>query len=148
MQNILGPGLRYLSGDKIVHYSGNASKGWVDADDIAAVAAEALASPDKYAGKVIRMAYDVKNMKDIAEILSRVSGRIITEENRPPEEFLESAEREGGYSTYWRSIYDIYSLESQDHTPFVQTVFYNFEAMVGRPPSTIETFAMRMKDDI
>jgi NAD(P)H dehydrogenase (quinone) len=53
MQNVIGPAYRWLDKDTIHHYVGNARWSWVDADDLALVAAYALREPQKYEGQII-----------------------------------------------------------------------------------------------
>jgi len=75
MQNITGPGYRWLDGNVIRHYVGEASWSWIDCNDLALVAAHALREPEKYVGQVIPLGHDAKTFAEVAEILSQVTAR-------------------------------------------------------------------------
>lgn len=91
MQNITGPGYRWLDGTVIRHYVGSACWSWIDCDDLALVVTHALREPEKYAGQVIPLGYDAKTFDEIADIFTQVTGQNFTAEARPPEEFLENS---------------------------------------------------------
>lgn len=144
MQNITGPGYRWLEGDTITNFIGEAIWSWVDCLDVAAVAVEALAFPEKYNEKIIPLGYDAQNMANVAAILSEAIGRRITLENVGPEAFLENAITGGADPAYMQCVYTQFKLDAAGKIPGAGTVFNNFESIVGRPPATWITFAQRV----
>ena len=148
MQNITGPGYRWLDGNVIRHYAGNARRSWIDCNDLALVAAHALREPDKYASQVIPLGYDAKTFDEIAEILTQTTGQHFSAEARPPEEFLENALAAGADPAYMTCVYTQFKLDVLGAIPSVNITFENFEAITGRQPTTWQEFAKRNKDEL
>ncbi|MEM9008188.1 MAG: NmrA family NAD(P)-binding protein [Cyanobacteria bacterium P01_F01_bin.86] len=141
MQNITGPGYRWLEGNVIRHYVGQARWSWIDCNDLALVAAHALREPEKYAGQFIPLGYDAKTFDEVAAILSQVTGQSIQAEARPPEEFLENALAAGADPAYMTCVYTQFKLNGEGAIPNADATFDNFEAITGRPPMTWQQFA-------
>ncbi|MEO0768943.1 MAG: SDR family oxidoreductase [Cyanobacteria bacterium J06649_4] len=148
MQNVTGPGFRWLEGDVIRHYVGNARWSWIDCNDLALVAAHALREPEKYAGQVIPLGYDAQTFDEVAEILSQVMGRAIAAEARPPEEFLENALAAGADLAYMTCVYTQFKLNGEGAIPDADATFDNFEAITGRPPTTWQAFAEQQREQL
>ncbi|MEL6470532.1 MAG: SDR family oxidoreductase [Cyanobacteria bacterium J06623_4] len=146
MQNITGPGYRWLDGNTIHHYVGNARWSWIDCDDLALVAAHALREQEKYTGKVIPLGYDAKTFDEIAEIFSRVTGQPFTAQAHPPEEFLENALASGADVAYMTCVYTQFKLNGLDAIENADATYDNFESITGRRPTTWETFTQQNKD--
>ena len=84
MQNLLGyGGESFVEEGVIRQYIGNARLSWVDCDDVAAVAAEALLDPEKHHGKTYRMGYEAKNYSEIAEVMTKLIGKPFRYEAHP-----------------------------------------------------------------
>jgi len=143
MQNITGPGYRWLDGHVIRHYIGNARWSWIDCDDLALVVSHALREPDKYAGQVIPLGYDAKTFDEIADIFTQVTGQLFTAQARPPEEFLENALAAGGDPAYMNCVYTQFKLNNEGAIPNADATFDNFEAITGRKPTTWHEFAQQ-----
>lgn len=148
MQNITGPGYRWLEGNTIHHYVGNARWSWIDCEDLALVAAHTLREQDKYAGKIIPLGYDAKTFDEIAEIFSQVTGKSFTAQAHPPEEFLKSALASGADVAYMTCVYTQFKLNALDAIANADATFNNFEAIAGRKPATWEAFAQGNKDKL
>ena len=76
--------------------AGDARWSWVDAEDIADVAAAGLRAPGVHAGKTYRLGYDAKSFTEIAAMIAEVIGQPFRYEARPPEEFLETLMKASG----------------------------------------------------
>ena len=148
MQNITGPGYRWLEGNTIHHYVGNARWSWIDCDDLALVAAHALREQDKYTGKIIPLGYDAKTFDEIAEIFSQVTGQSFTAQAHPPEEFLETALASGADPAYMTCVYTQFKLNGLNAIEKADATYNNFEAITGRKPATWETFAQDNEDKL
>jgi NAD(P)H dehydrogenase (quinone) len=146
MQNITGPGYRWLNNDIITHYIGNARWTWVDCIDVAAVAAKVLEESDIYRSQSIRLGYASATMDEVAEILTNVSGRRIRAEAHPPEEFLNAAIESGADVAYMKCVYAQFKLDAQGLIPGAGEIFENFENIVGRAPTSWSSFALREKE--
>lgn len=143
MQNVTGPRHRWLKGDAITSFFGNARWSWVDCLDIAAVAAECLCDPERFAGQVIPMGYELASIEEIAALFSKATGRRIRVDHQPPEAFLEAALAAGAEPAYMNSIYTQFRLDGQGLLPQGQ-VFDNFEAITGRAPARWAEVARRL----
>ncbi|MEM6821160.1 MAG: NmrA family NAD(P)-binding protein [Verrucomicrobiota bacterium] len=148
MQNVTGPGYRWLNDDVITHYIGSATWSWVDCLDVAAMAAQALLKPETFDGKTIPLGYDSQTMDGVAAILSRKLGRTITAQADSPDHFYQAAVESGADPAYMHCVYTQFKLDSEGKIPGAGTVFNNFEELVGRPPITWEAFAAREAEHI
>jgi NAD(P)H dehydrogenase (quinone) len=59
----------------ITAYVLNASLSWVDVDDVAQVAALALAHPEKHGGQTYRLGYDAVTFGELAELMTAIVGQ-------------------------------------------------------------------------
>ena len=148
MQNITGPGYRWLDGNTIHHYVGNARWSWIDCNDLALVAAHALREQDKYTGKIIPLGYDAKTFDEIADIFSQTTGQTFVAQAHPPEEFLESALASGADPAYMTCVYTQFKLNARNAIKNADATYDNFEAITGKEPSTWETFAQDNRDKL
>lgn len=148
MQNITGPGYRWLSGNVIHHYVGNARWSWTDSDDLALVAAYTLRQPEKYAGQIIPLGYDAKTFDEVAQILSEVVGQPFYAQAHAPEEFLENALASGADPAYMNSVYTQFQLNTAGRIMNADATFDNFEAITGRKPTTWREFAQKQRHEL
>lgn len=96
MQNLFGyAGLQVTDRGTLRYYIGDASWCWVDAEDIADVAAAVLREPHVHDGKTYRLGYDAKSFGEVAAIIADVIGQPFRYEARPPREFLEAILKAG-----------------------------------------------------
>jgi NAD(P)H dehydrogenase (quinone) len=149
MQNIAGPGYRWLNGNVIHHYVGDARWSWVDADDLALMAACVLRD-DRYAGQTIPLGYDAKTFDEIAQILTEIVGQPFYAEAHPPKEFLVRILQEGVEgiypNAYMNCVYTQFELNAAGKIPAADATFDNFEAITGRKPTDWRAFAQKHRD--
>ncbi len=145
MQNVAGPGYRWLDGNVIRHYVENARWSWNDCNDLALVAAHTLWEADKYNGQTIPLGYDAKTFDEVAQILSEVVGKPFRAESHPPEEFLQNALNAGADPAYMTCIHTQFKLNAANAIPNADATFDNFEAITGRKPTTWRDFAQKHK---
>jgi uncharacterized protein YbjT (DUF2867 family) len=115
-------------------YVEGATVSWVDCNDVAAVAAEALLKPDVHGGKVYRLGYDAKSFSEIAQILTEEIGQPFRYEPRSPDEFLATMKAAGAEMAYMSCVYDHYFRYAAGTVPGAEDVFDNFKPIVGREP--------------
>ena len=148
MQNITGPGYRWLDGNVIRHYVGNARWSWTDSDDLALVAAHTLRKPETYAAQIIPLGYDAKTFDEVAQILSEVVGQPFYAQAHTPEEFLENSLSTGADPAYMNSVYTQFKLNTTGQIPNADATFDNFEAITGRKPMTWREFAQKHRHEL
>jgi NAD(P)H dehydrogenase (quinone) len=141
MQNITGPGYRWLNGDVITHYIGNAKWTWIDANDVGEVVAAALRDPDRHGGKTYRLGVDGATMADVAEILSKATGRAIRAQAASPDEFLRGALASGADPAYMTCVYQQFQLDAVGLIPGAGDTYPDVEIILGRSAMTWERFA-------
>jgi NAD(P)H dehydrogenase (quinone) len=141
MQNLLGyGGERYVNEGVIRHYVGAARLSWVDCDDVAAVAAQCLVSPETHVGSTYRLGYDAKTYEDIAQIMAETLGKPFRYEARPPSEFLSHVLAAGAEPAYMKCVFDSYTDFTNGFALGADEVFDNFPAIVGRQPRLLPDF--------
>ena len=148
MQNITGPGFRWLEGNTIHHYIGNARWSWIDCDDLALVATHALREQDKYSGQIIPLGYDAKTIDEIATLCSQITGQSFSAQAHPPEEFLENMLAAGADPAYTNCLYTQFKLNNANAIENADAIYNNFEEITGRQPVTWEAFAQSNKDKL
>jgi NAD(P)H dehydrogenase (quinone) len=144
MQNLLGyGGVRVVENGVIRHYVGHARLSWIDAEDIAEVAAAVLRDPGAHKGQTYRLGYDAKTFDEIAKIFTQVIGQPFSYEPRPPKEVLDKVLSAGGEPAYMDCVYDSYRRLSGEGVPGSDETFDNFTPITGRQPNTLADFARK-----
>lgn len=146
MQNLLSFGGKQVVKEGIFNqYVENATKSWVDAEDVAQVAALSLLHPDVHAGKTYRMGYDAKSYDDIAEMLTKMIKKPFQYQPQSPEVFLKSMQEAGADMAYMHCVYDHYKRYAAGTIPGANETFDNFPQITGNEPVTWETFIKKHK---
>lgn len=144
MQNLLSyDSTKTVNTGVIQQYTGDALLSWVDGEDVAAVAAQALLHPDKHAGKTYRLGYDAKSYGDIAAIMSELLGQPFRYEALPPEVFLENMREAGAEMAYMNCVYDSFKRVAAGAIPGVEDTFDNFLEITGREPVRWKDFIQK-----
>lgn len=143
MQNLTGFG--WLNKGTLVNLIGDARWSWVDASDVAALAAAALQHPDAHAGRTWRLGYDAATMADVAAKLSGATGDDIVLAPLDPQVMYEGAVGAGADPAYMACIRDQFRLNAQGAIPNSDQVFdpAAFEQATGRQPTTWAAFIER-----
>ncbi len=148
MQNITGPGYRWLEGNKILNYAGRDPWSWIDCNDLALVVATTLREAQKYAGQTIQLGYDGKTFEEIAQILTEVIGKPFYAEDRSREEFLDNALKAGADPAYMNCVYNQFKLNVEGKIPDAGKTFDNFEAITGKKPMTWREFIVKHREEL
>jgi NAD(P)H dehydrogenase (quinone) len=142
MQNALSyAGSGTGTGGVLKHFIADARISWVDSEDVAAVAAEALKHPEIHSGKTYHLGYEARTYPEIAEILTKVIGQPFTDESHSPEEFLEQMLAAGGDPAYMRCVYYNWIDYRAGAIPGQDAVYDNFFELTGRKPRSWAEFA-------
>lgn len=135
MQNLLSYGGKKAVVDGVIHaYVDGARLSWVDVDDVAEVAALALAHPDLHGGKTYRLGYDAKSFAEIAALMSSVIGKPFRYEPQAPEVFLQSMKDAGAEMAYMGCVYDHWKRYAAGTIPGADDTFDDFPRITGREP--------------
>lgn len=144
MQNLLSyDGTQAVKSGVIEQYTGDTQFSWVDGEDVARVAAQALLHPDTHAGQTYRLGYDVQSYGDVASIMTRVLGQPFRYDAQPPEVFLENMRAAGAEMAYMSCVYDNFKRMAANSIPGAQDTFDNFTAITGRQPVRWEEFVQK-----
>ncbi len=138
MQNLLSyGGTQVVRQGVIQQFTGDARLSWVDAEDVALVAVQALLHPEKHAGQTYRLGYDAKSYGEIAAIMQQVLGEPFRYEALPPEIFLENMRAAGAEMA---CVYDHYKRYAAHTIPGADDTFDNFPAITGQEPVRWQQF--------
>lgn len=107
---------------------------FVAADDIAAVAMAALASPDRFAGAALELAGDRCTMEEVATEIGRATGSPVRAKTRPPADLVA-----GGQHAGWVETQQWLNLVGYPARPSAMEA-------IGIPPTSFATWAAGHRD--
>jgi uncharacterized protein YbjT (DUF2867 family) len=149
MQNMLSyGGQKSIRNGVINAFVEGARLSWVDVDDLAQVAALALARPDLHGGKTYRMGYDAVTFDEMAALMTSIVGQPFRYEPLPPEVFLRSMSEAGAEMAYMRCVYDHYKRYAAGAIPGADDTFDNFPEITGKRPAKWADFIARHKAEL
>ncbi len=145
MQNITAFG--WLNADGLVNLLKDAVWSWVDAKDVGALAAAALASPEGFRNQTWRLGYDKGSIQDVANLLNKELGSNLTTQPLDPNDFYAGAVSAGADAAYMACIRDQFLLNGEGKIPNIDATFDKeaFKRATGRYPSTWVDFIRREK---
>jgi uncharacterized protein YbjT (DUF2867 family) len=121
---------------------------WVDIDDLAQVAALALARPDLHAGKTYRLGYDAVTFGEMATLMTAILGQPFRYEPLPPEVFLQSMIEAGAEMAYMGCVYEHWKRYAAGTIPGADDVADNFPGITGRQPTKWADFIARHRAEL
>lgn len=146
MQNLLSYGGEKTIKNGVVHaFVEGARLSWVDIDDVAQVAALALAHPELHASQTYRLGYDAASFGDLAELMTDIVGQPFRYDPLPPEVFLEAMRSAGAEMAYMNCVYDHWKRYAAGTIPGADDTFDNFPAITGKQPTKLADFILRHK---
>jgi uncharacterized protein YbjT (DUF2867 family) len=149
MQNVLSYGGKKAINDGIIHaYVKDARLSWVDVNDVARVAAVALADPDRHGGKTYRLGYDAISFADLADLMTSIVGKPFRYEPLAPEIFLKSMQEAGAEMAYMGCVYEHWKRYAAGTIPGADDTFDNFPEITGREPTRWPAFIERHKAEL
>ena len=149
MQNLLSYGGKKAIEDGTIHaYVEDARLSWVDVEDVAQVAALALAHPDVHGGQTYRLGYDAKSFGDIAFLMTSIIGKPFRYEPLPPEVFLQAMRDTGAEMAYMSCVYDHYKRYAAGTIPGADDTFDNFPHLTERQPTRWADFIEKHRAEL
>ena len=146
MQNMLSYGGQKAIVDGVIHaYVKGARLSWVDVDDVAQVAAVALAHPEVHAGKTYRLGYDAKTFGEIAALMTTILRKPFRYEPLAPERFREAMVIAGAEMAYMGCVYEHWKRYAAGTIPGADDTFDNFPEITGKQPTKWPDFIERHK---
>ena len=146
MQNVLSYGGKRTINHGILNaFVQEARLSWVDVDDVAAVAALALAHPEVHGGQTYRLGYDAMGFAELATLLTKIVGQPFRYEPLAPEIFLEAMRSAGAEMAYMSCVYDHWKRYAAGTIPGADDTFNNFPLITGRQPTRWAEFIERHK---
>lgn len=116
--------------------AGTGKAGFVDVNDIAAVAAAAL-TEDGHSGKTYEITGpEILGYQDAANLLSEVMGKQIVYPNPTPEEFGATLKQAGAPDFIASYMIDVYSMILNNH---VNVLSNHVEEVTGKKPTTLKS---------
>ena len=149
MQNVLSYGGKPAIKDGVITaFVAGARLSWVDVNDVAQVAALALAHPERHAGKTYRLGYDAVSFYQLADLMTSIVGKPFRYEPLAPEVFLQSMIEAGAEMAYMSCVYDHWKRYAAGTIPGADDVFDNFPEITGRQPTRWAAFIERHKAEL
>lgn len=154
MQNLLGGNSLWesLGGSSkdngaIHFFLEDARIGWIDAEDIASVAAVALREPAKHDGKAYTLSVEALSVPEIASVLADVLGKPFHSISNSPDEFLAAVLKGGMEPTYAHCAHETLKRFGRGAIPGQADVYDNIEAITGKKPTLWREFAVKHRDE-
>jgi NAD(P)H dehydrogenase (quinone) len=149
MQNLLSYGGKKSIVDGVIHaYVEGARMSWVDVDDVAQVAAVALAHPEVHGGQTYRLGYDAKTFDEIAALMTTIIGKPFRYEPLAPEVFLQAMAGAGAEMAYMRCVYEHWKRYAAGTIPGADDTFDNFPEITGKQPTKWVDFIEKHKAEL
>ncbi len=146
MQNVLSYGGKpAINNGVVTAFVAGARLSWVDVDDVAQVAALALAHPELHAGKTYRLGYDAVTFAELAELMTSIVGKPFRYEPLAPEVFLQSMIEAGAEMAYMSCVYDHWKRYAAGTIPGADDTFDTFPDITGRQPIRWAAFIEKHK---
>jgi hypothetical protein len=121
---------------------------WVDVNDVAQVAALALAHPESHAGQTCRLGYDAMTFGELAALMTSIIGKAFRYEPLAPEVFLESMKSTGAEMAYMSCVYEHYKRYAAGAIPGADDPFDDFPQLIGKPPTKWAGFIEKHKAEL
>jgi len=149
MQNLLSYGGKKAIENGVINaYLAGARISWVDVDDVALVAAFALAHPEIHGGQTYRLGYDAITHTEMAVLMSSIVGQPFRYEPLTPEVFLQNMKNAGAEMAYMNCVYDHWKRYAAGTIPGADDLFDNFPEITGNQPTKWIDFIEKHKAEL
>ncbi len=134
--------------DRIVHFVGDQRVSFVCAEDMAAVAAQALKDPQAHSGKIYPLAVEALTFAEVAAILADVTGKPVDYRPRPAADLFPIMQKQGAEPVYAASLAEGVAATERGEMPLSGAVFDTVEAVTGRKGIGWREFAEARKGEL
>lgn len=149
MQNLLSYNSEKAANNGVINaYVDDACLSWVDADDVAEVAALTLAHPKLHNGKTYRLSSDSATFSEIAALMSSIVGKPFKYKALSPDIFLKKMEDSGAEMAYMRCVYNHWKMHANGEIPGASDTFENFKKVTGKNPTKLADFIKKHKEKL
>lgn len=149
MQNMLSYGGKKTVNNGVINaFVEGARLSWVDVDDVARVAALALAHPEKHSGETYRLGYDAVTFAELAELMTAIVGQPFRYEPLAPEVFLDAMRSAGAEMAYMNCVYDHWKRYAAGTISGADDTFDNFPSLTGRQPTKWADFIAKHRAEL
>lgn len=149
MQNLLSYGSdKATKGGIINGYIGDASLSWVDADDVAKVAAVTLSQPELHNGKTYRLSADAKTFYEIADLMNSIVGKPFKYEPLSPQTFIQKMRENGAEMAYMNCVGEHWKMHANGEIPGASDTFENILKVTGEESMKWVDFIKKHKADL
>lgn len=124
----------------IENYAGDVRVAWVDARDVAAVAAAVLRDPALHVGRAYPLATMQASLPEVVDLLAEVSGRPWRSAAEQPAVFSAKVASGGADPIYMGSVAVSFEKQRRGLLPILSQTYDNIEQLTGRPPRTLRSF--------
>jgi NAD(P)H dehydrogenase (quinone) len=130
----------------LTHYVGDARPNWVDAADIAEVAATVLRDPGPHDGHAYDLAAEAASPSEIAELLAEVTGLPWRYERAEPQAFYDAMVAAGGEPVYLACVRNVFERARSGSLVDPDGVFGTIEAVTGRTATSLRRYLEQNRD--
>jgi NAD(P)H dehydrogenase (quinone) len=134
--------------DRVVHFVGDQKVSFISSDDMAEVAAMALADPDTHAGQDYQLATEALTFFEVAEILTEVTGKPVEYRPRPAADLLPILLKQQMEPVYAKSLAEgVAAIEAGD-VPMSGATYDTVAKVTGHQPVGWREMAEAHKHEI
>lgn len=134
--------------DRLVHFVKDRRVSWIAAQDIGAVAAQALACPEKWGGQSLPLAGEALTFGELAMTLSSVLGHDVTYLPRPAASLLPILLKQGMEPNYATGLAQGIEAIEAGAMPECAQVFDSVTRVTGRAAQTWQEFATARREEL
>jgi uncharacterized protein YbjT (DUF2867 family) len=148
MQNFTGV-YNFAKNGKVRFYANNSKIGWIALEDVAEATAKILIEGQKHYGKDYWFSTESLNMKEVAKILTEVTGKPFHAEELPPEQFLKDFNPSGkSIDPYFIGVAKFFVQMVDGRMSYIGDVHDDAPLLIGRRGMTLKEWAKLHKDEL
>jgi NAD(P)H dehydrogenase (quinone) len=141
MQNLLAwGGSNNAKPGVVTQFIADARPSWIDTDDIAAAAAVVLREPRAHAGRTYPFATEAASFREIAALLTEVTGLPWRDDPQEPELFFRTVTAAGADPVYMACVRNVFERTRKGSLPESSDIFDTVERLTGRAPTSLRSF--------
>ena len=135
---------------KVRFYTNDKKLGWIALEDVAEAAAKILIEgPAKHQGKNYWFSTESLNIKEVAQILSEVTGRQFIADLQPPEQFIKDmSTQQMPIDPYFIGVAEFFTQVVDGRMPYISEVRDDLPQLIGRKGVTFKEWARMHKDQL